>query len=60
LLLVGDAVHLFVDDAPRRIAEFRNDLALAGIPYDEIHQVQPTIEDLFVRTVAGADSSAAQ
>ena len=60
LLLVGDAVHLFVDDAPRRIAEFRSDLAEAGIPYDEIHQVQPTIEDLFVRTVAGADSSAAQ
>lgn len=60
LLLVGDAVHLFVDDAPRRIAEFRSDLAEAGIPYDEIHQVQPTIEDLFVRTVAGAESSAAQ
>jgi ABC-2 type transport system ATP-binding protein len=60
LLLVGDAVHLFVDDAPRRIAEFRSDLTEAGIPYDEIHQVQPTIEDLFVRTVAGADSSAAQ
>jgi ABC-2 type transport system ATP-binding protein len=60
LLLVGDAVHLFVDDAPRRIAEFRSDLAEAGIPYDEIHQVQPTIEDLFVRTVAGADSSTAQ
>jgi ABC-2 type transport system ATP-binding protein len=59
LLLVGDAVHLFVDDAPRRIAEFRSDLAEAGIPYDEIHQVQPTIEDLFVRTVAGADSSTA-
>jgi ABC-2 type transport system ATP-binding protein len=60
LLLVGDAVHLFVDDAPRRIAEFRSDLTEAGIPYDEIHQVQPTIEDLFVRTVAGADSSTAQ
>jgi ABC-2 type transport system ATP-binding protein len=59
LLLVGDAVHLFVDDAPRRIAEFRSDLTEAGIPYDEIHQVQPTIEDLFVRTVAGADSSTA-
>jgi hypothetical protein len=50
---------LFVDDAPRRIAEFRSDLTEAGIPYDEIHQVQPTIEDLFVRTVAGADSSTA-
>jgi ABC-2 type transport system ATP-binding protein len=59
LLLVGGAVHLFVDDAPRRIAEFRSDLTEAGIPYDEIHQVQPTIEDLFVRTVAGADSSTA-
>jgi ABC-2 type transport system ATP-binding protein len=60
VVLVGDAVHLFVDDAPRRIAEFRGSLEEAGFPYDEIAQVHPTIEDLFVRMVAGHDAGAAQ
>jgi ABC-2 type transport system ATP-binding protein len=60
LVLVGDAVHLFVDDAPRRIAEFRGSLEQAGLQYEEIAQVNPTIEDLFVRTVAGHDAGAAQ
>jgi ABC-2 type transport system ATP-binding protein len=60
LVLVGDAVHLFVDDAPRRIAELRSRLDQAGFPYDEIAQVQPTIEDLFVRTVAGRELGTAQ
>ena len=32
----------------------------AGFPYDEIAQVHPTIEDLFVRTVAGRELRAAQ
>jgi hypothetical protein len=60
VVLVGDAVHLFVDDAPRRIAEFRGSLEQAGFQYDEIAQVNPTVEDLFVRTVAGRDAGAAQ
>ena len=32
VVLVGDAVHLFVDDAPRRVAEFRGDLQEADFP----------------------------
>jgi ABC-2 type transport system ATP-binding protein len=60
VVLVGDAVHLFVDDAPRRIVEFRGRLEEAGFRYDEIAQVHPTIEDLFVRTVAGRELGAAQ
>jgi ABC-2 type transport system ATP-binding protein len=60
VVLVGDAVHLFVDDAPRRVAEFRSKLDERGFSYDEIHQVQPTMEDLFVRVVAGRETGAAQ
>ncbi len=60
VVLVGDAVHLFVDDAPRRIAEFRGALDQAGIPHDEIAQVHPTIEDLFVRMVASRELGAAK
>jgi hypothetical protein len=58
-VLVGDAVHLFVDDAPRRIAEFRGKLAEGGFSYDEISQVPPTMEDLFVRTVVSREAEVA-
>ena len=50
-VLVGNAVHLFVDDANRRIAEFRARLSSREIPFDEIARVTPTIEDLFVEAV---------
>jgi ABC-2 type transport system ATP-binding protein len=58
VVLVGDAVHLFVDDAPRRVSEFRGTLDQEGFSYVEIAQVQPTMEDLFVRTVAGRELAA--
>ncbi len=51
LVLVGDAVHLFVDDAERRISEFSARLSSGRIPFDEIVRVTPTIEDLFVEAV---------
>ncbi|MGH9787958.1 MAG: ATP-binding cassette domain-containing protein, partial [Candidatus Acidiferrales bacterium] len=50
-VLVGDGVHLVVDDAARRIPELRARLQAAGAPFDEIAQVTPSIEDLFVSTV---------
>jgi ABC-2 type transport system ATP-binding protein len=50
-VLVGDAVHLFVDDAERRIAEFSARLSGRQIPFNEIVRVTPTIEDLFVEAV---------
>ena len=51
LVLVGDAVHLFVDDADRRIDDLRARLAGRQIAFDEIVHVAPTIEDLFVEAV---------
>jgi ABC-2 type transport system ATP-binding protein len=50
-LLVGDRVHLFVDDAARRLPELRAQMDSAGINYDSIQPVSPTIEDLFVSAV---------
>ena len=51
-VLVGDAVHLFVDDADRRIPDLSARLTGGQIPFDEIVRVTPTIEDLFCRSGA--------
>jgi ABC-2 type transport system ATP-binding protein len=51
LVLVGDAVHVFVDDADRRISDLGAQLTGRQIPFDEILHVTPTIEDLFVEAV---------
>ena len=47
-LLVGDGVHLVVDQAARRIPELKLRLQTAGISFDRLEEVLPTIEDLFV------------
>jgi ABC-2 type transport system ATP-binding protein len=57
-LLVGDHVHLFVDGAARRLPELRARLDAAGVPYDSIHQVAASIEDLFISAVEGEPSAA--
>ncbi len=51
LVLTGDGVHVVVDDPVRRIPEFQARLAAAQVPFDELRQVTPTIEDLFVDAV---------
>ena len=51
VLLVGDRVHVFVDDAKRRLGQLRVRLDAAKISYDSIEQVAPSIEDLFVSAV---------
>jgi ABC-2 type transport system ATP-binding protein len=59
LMLTGDGVHVVVDDAARRIPEFEARLRRAGIPFDAILKVEPSIEDLFVDAVsAGAEPHA--
>lgn len=51
LVLTGDGVHIVVDDLRRRMDEFRARLQQAHVPFDEIHPVTPSIEDLFVDAV---------
>jgi ABC-2 type transport system ATP-binding protein len=57
LVLVGDGVHLVVDDAARRIPEIRARLEAAGLPFEDLVRITPTIEDLFVAAVEGRASA---
>jgi ABC-type transporter Mla subunit MlaD len=52
VVLVGDGLRLFVDDASRRVPEVRAIIASANLPFDRIEEAAPTIEDLFVQAVA--------
>ena len=56
LVLVGDGVHLVVDDGAKRIPDLHARLTSASLPFDSIEQVTPTIEDIFVETVQGRSS----
>ena len=47
-ILMGDNVHVVVDDAGRRSGELRAALDHAGIAVDHIERIAPSIEDLFV------------
>lgn len=60
ILLFGDRVHVFVDDAGRRLPELRAYLGAKGVSYDSIEQVTPSIEDLFVSAVEGEPAARAQ
>lgn len=51
LVLVGDGLHLVVDDAERRMPELRTRLTAAKLSFDAIRRVTPTMEDLMVATV---------
>jgi ABC-2 type transport system ATP-binding protein len=55
VLLIGDALHLFVDDAARRIPEISRTLDAKGFPHDEVVRITPTIEDLFVNAVTAQE-----
>jgi ABC-2 type transport system ATP-binding protein len=50
-ILVGDGVHLFVDEPARRAPELRARLAGAGVAVDELAPAEPTLEDVFVATL---------
>jgi hypothetical protein len=51
LVMTGDGVHVVVDEIGRR-EQFAEALKTNNIQFDEIRQVTPTIEDLFVDAVA--------
>jgi len=48
LLLMGDRVHVRVDDAERRTPELRARLAAAAHAPDDIARIEHGIEDVFV------------
>jgi ABC-2 type transport system ATP-binding protein len=56
-LLVGDGVHLVVDDAAARIPELRTRMQAQALPFDRLEEVTPTIEDLFVAATSETDGN---
>jgi drug efflux transport system ATP-binding protein len=57
-VLVGDAIHVFVDDGTRRLKEIRARLDADGVEYSELVEVPPSIEDLFVTATTGESEAA--
>ena len=53
VMLVGDGVHVLVDDAERRIPMLVETLAASTVPYDRIGAIAPTVEDIFVALLHG-------
>ena len=53
VVLVGDGVHLVVDDAARRIPELRERMDAAAAGYASVEAVTATLEDVFVNAVEG-------
>ena len=51
LVMSGDGLHIVVDDVSIRKPEFVQRLTRAGIPFNSVQQVAPTIEDIFVDAV---------
>jgi len=58
-LLVGDGLHLHVDDAARRLPEIAAAAARAGVAVDALAAVEPTVEDLFVALLEHGAAEAA-
>ena len=55
VVLVGDGVHLVVDDAERRIPELRSHMMSAAVPVQSIEHVAPSMEDIFVAATSGRE-----
>ncbi len=47
----GDAIHLFVDDAERRMPEVQRALEVAGVPVEAIRKTPPRIEEAFISII---------
>src|SRR5260221_724651 len=55
MLLMGDRVHVRVDDAGRRLDAVRAMLVARGIGDAEVTRIEPTIEDVFVALLGAGD-----
>ena len=53
MMIVGDGLHLVVRDPERMVPGLRARIEGAGLSYDSIEKVAPSIEDLFVEAVEG-------
>jgi len=53
IMVVGDGLHLVVNQASRVIKELKEIITASGLPFESIEQVAPSIEDLFIEAVTG-------
>ncbi len=51
IMVVGDGLHLVVDDAEKKIPALMTIITAAGLSFETIEQVTPTVEDLFIEAV---------
>jgi ABC-2 type transport system ATP-binding protein len=58
-ILMGDSVHVVVDDASRRTGELEAAMRQRDVSFDGIERISPSIEDLFVSLLTGEDESSA-
>ncbi len=58
IVLVGDGLHLMVDDAAKRVPQLRMRIESENLPVDRIEEVAPTIEDLFVQSIVSGNTGA--
>jgi ABC-2 type transport system ATP-binding protein len=58
LVLMGDGVHLVVDDASRRIPEIERVLRAAALPFTSVAEVPPAIEDVFIAEIRASTGAA--
>jgi ABC-2 type transport system ATP-binding protein len=56
VLIVGDGVHVHVDDARKRMPDLERALAVKGLEHGPVHEIMPSIEDLFVALLGHAPS----
>jgi ABC-2 type transport system ATP-binding protein len=55
-ILMGDSVNVVVDDTERRGAELTDALTKAGVSFNEVERIAPSIEDLFVSLLTGENT----
>jgi len=51
-MAMGDAVHVVVDDPARRIPEMRRRIEAAQLPFDDVTQLEASVEDAFVYAIS--------
>jgi len=51
----GDLLHVFVDDASRRIPQVRDALQAAGVQVKGLRVVQPRMEEAFISLIQSAN-----
>ena len=54
IMVVGDGLHLVVKQAEKMISELKEMMTDAGLPFESIERVSPSVEDIFIEAVTGS------